>query len=245
MHALRIHRVAAVLAIGALGAPAAVAAQTPAAQHFAYSSTTQTPSGPKSVACTIAIAPASGGSTNVTMTFPGKPPVTMTLPAGGAAAMPAPQGTPGPERAQAQLILERVAMLSQLKAAKAKGGPLAVQVPVLPPGASAPLKLPATLTAAKTAGGATLSGAASIDTSATIDPSKAQVHGIMPARRVAQRLKNAATPASVTVPDRVTAAVKLTMTGTTLTGMSGSVTNTLSGNGKTVAIPESWTLTKT
>ncbi|HEY5426862.1 MAG TPA: hypothetical protein VIJ77_09950, partial [Candidatus Tumulicola sp.] len=140
--------------------------------------------------------------------------------------------------------LERVAMLSQLKAAKAKGGPLRVNVPVLPPGASQPLRLPATLTTATASSGPTLAGSASIDTSATIDPAKAKVHGILPVRRVAQRLKNVATPKTVTVPDTVMATVTVTVSGMALAGMNGTVTNTLSGNGKSVAISEKWTLTK-
>jgi hypothetical protein len=246
MIASRWKLAAALAAIGSVAAPAAAGAQAPALARFAYQSTTQTPSGPQSVSCTITIAPAAGGATSVTITIPGKPPMTIALPAGGGApAMPAPQGSPNPARAQAQLILERVAMLSQLKAAKAKGGPLTVQVPVLPPGASQPLRLPATLVPKQTAAGATLSGDATIATSATIDPQKAKVHGIMPVRRVAQRLKNAVTPATVTVPDTVMASVKATIAGMAFAGLSGGVTNTLSGNGKSVDITEKWTLTKT
>lgn len=231
--------------MAALTAPLPAGAQASASATFAYHSTTQTPSGPVSVNCTITVAPGSSGRLNVTMALPGKPAITIALPAGGAAAMPAPQGSPNPERAQAQLILERVALLGQIRKAKQKGGSLAVKIPVLPPGASQPLLLGSTLTPARTASGATLSGSAGTQTSATIDTQKARIHGLLPVRRVAERLKNAVQPKTVTVPDTISATVTATLAGATLTQLSGSVNQALSGNGKSVAIPETWTLTKT
>lgn len=132
-------------------------------------------------------------------------------------------------------------MAAQIGKAKSAGTSPAVKIPVLPPGASAPLQLSATLAAQ----GATLTGRASIQTSAVVDTQKAAVHGIMPIRRVAERLKNAATPKTVTVPDSVQATVTAHLNGSTLSALSGTVTHTLSGNGKSVVIPENWTLTKT
>jgi hypothetical protein len=238
----------ATVALGALAVSlqtGALPAQTPAAATFAYHSTTQAPSGPVSVNCTVTVAPASPGNVAVTLALPGKPPITLTLPAGGSGAMPAPQGTPNPERAQAQLILERVAILGQIRKSKTQGSALKVKIPVLAPGATAPLQLPATLAPAATAAGATLTGTASTQTSATVDTQKAKIHGLLPVRRLAERARNAVTPKTVTLPDYVNASVTATLSGTTLTELSGTVNQALSGNGKSIAIPESWTLTKT
>lgn len=235
--------------VSALSAAVAVAvllSATPAAAApgatFAYSSTVTVPGGnTKSVNCTIALAPSKSGNLDVTLTMAGKPPVTIELPAGGAGQMPEPQGGDTQQQAQVRLILERVALTAQIRKEQMAGKPLAVEIPVLPPGASQPLRLPATLTPH----GTTLAGSASAQTSADVDPQKAAVHGIMPIRRVAQRLRNAATPKTVTVPDTVQATVSVRFAGTALRGLSGTVTHTLSGNGKSVVIPENWTLTKT
>lgn len=229
---------AAVAATALVALPAAAAPSV----SFAYSSTATVPGGgTKSVSCTIALAPAKDGNVSVTLTMPGKPPVTIELPAGGGGQMPEPQGANADQQAQVRLILERVAMTAQIREAKMAGKLPAVKIPVLPPGAAQPLQLPATLASQ----GTTLTGNASIQTSAEIDPQKAAVHGIMPIRRVAQRLRNAATPKTVTVPDSVQATVTAHLAGTTLSGLSGTVTHTLSGNGKSVVVPEKWTLTKT
>lgn len=209
---------------------------------FAYSSTSNTPNGTVNVACTIAIAPSKDGNLNVTVTMPGKPAVKIKVPAGGASAMPEPQGGSSQQQAQLQLILERVAMIAQLKKAKSAGTPLLVQIPVLPPGATHPLHLPATL---EPSGSGELAASATVQTSATIDTQKAKIHGILPIRRVAERLKNAVQPKTVTVPDSIRASVRVNLSNSVPTGLIGNVTQTLSGNGKTVDIPETWTLTKT
>lgn len=229
---------AAVAAAILCAAPAAAAPSV----TFAYSSTASVPgSEPKSVKCTIALAPASDGNVNATLTMPGKPPVTIELPAGGASHMPEPQGGNAQQQAQVRLILERVAIAAQIRKAKTAGKPLTVKIPVLPPGASQPLQLAATLAPH----GATLTGSATTQTSAEVDTQKAAIHGIMPIRRVAQRLKNAVTPKTVTVPDSVRATVTAHLSGTDLSGLSGTVTHTLTGNGKSVVVPENWSLTKT
>ncbi|HKU80619.1 MAG TPA: hypothetical protein VJP76_00515 [Candidatus Tumulicola sp.] len=234
---MRNQIIAAAAVAAVIAAPAAAAPSL----TFAYSSTATVPGGEtKSVSCTIALAPAKDGNVNVTLTMPGKPAVTIKLPAGGTGAMPEPAGGDSQQQAQVRLILERVAIVAQIRKAKAAGGAAAVKIPVLPPGASQPLQLPATLAAQ----GATLTGSASAQTSAEVDTQKAAIHGIMPIRRVAQRLKNAATPKTVTVPDSVAATVTAHLNGATLSGLSGNVTHTLSGNGKSVVIPENWTLTK-
>jgi hypothetical protein len=232
---------AALSAVFAVGPVAVGAAQAPMAT-FAYSSTSNTPNGAVNVACTIAIATAKDGNLNVTVTMPGKPPVKIKVPAGGAPAMAEPQGGSSQQLAQLQLILERVAMIAQLKKAKAAGTPLLVQIPVLPPGAAHPLRLPATF---EPSGNGALSASATVQTSATIDTQKAKIHGILPVRRIAERLKNAVQPKTVTVPDNVRASVRVNMAGNAPTGLIGNVTQTLSGNGKSVDVPETWTLTKT
>lgn len=232
----------AVLTAAFAVAPVVAGAASAPATTFAYSSTSNTPNGAVNVACTIAVAPSKDGNLNVTVTMPNKPPVKIKVPAGGAPAMPEPQGGSSQQQAQLQLILERVAMIAQLKNAKTAGTPLVVQIPVLAPGAAHPIRLPATL---EPSGSGALAASATVQTSATIDTQKAKIHGILPIRRIAERLKNAVEPKTVTVPDSVRASVRVNVVNNLPTGLIGNVTQTLSGNGKTVDIPETWTLTKT
>jgi hypothetical protein len=140
------------------------------------------------------------------------------------------------------LILERVGILAQLKAAKKSGGPLTVQIPVLPPGATQPVKAPATLTASGAGGATVLDGSASIATSAIVDPQKDKIKGVLPIRRIAQRAKNALTPSHVTVPDQATATLSATLGGGAVVQMAGNVTHALSANGQTTQIIETWSL---
>lgn len=208
----------------------------PGHEHYVYQDTIMTPSGTEqSVTAVVTIEPEAGGAMNVTVSPTGQQPFTVSLSPSGAA--PAPQGTPSPQRAQGALILQRIALLGQIKKAMPARGPIAVHIPVLPPGASQVTALPAEL---QLSGGA-LNGSASVSTTATIDPQKAKIKGIMPARRLAERVKNAMTPAHVTLPDDITASVHATLNGGAAK-LSGHVTHALSAKGQTTTLNENWSL---
>jgi hypothetical protein len=223
---------AALAAVLLAGLGAAPGAHT----RYVYQDTIMTPSGTEqSVTAVVTIEPEAGGAMNVTVTPTGQQPFTVSLSAGGTA--PAPQGTPSPQRAQGALILQRIALLAQIKKALPPRGPIAVHIPVLPPGASQVMALPAEL---QLSGGA-LNGSASTSTTATIDPQKAKIKGILPARRLAERAKNALTPSHVTLPDDITASVLATLSGGAAK-LSGHVTHALSAKGQTTTLDENWSL---
>jgi hypothetical protein len=212
---------------------------TAAASKLLYQDNIMTPNGTQqSVTAWITIAPQPDG-TRLTIAATGQPAVSVTIPPNGS--LPAPQGTPSPQRAQGMLIIQRVVLLGRIRRALSIHGPVEVQIPVLAPGASEPLELTASL-AQPSAAAPALSASASTSTTATIDVEKAKIHGILPARRVAERVKNAVTPAHVTLPDKITASVHVTISGTAVGKMSGRVAHELTAHGQTTTLNETWSL---
>jgi hypothetical protein len=116
-----------------------------------------------------------------------------------------------------------------------------VRIPALAPGASAPLALPAQLTQSSH-GTTALTAIATTSTTATIDPQKAKIHGILPVRRVAQRIKNAMTPSHVTLPDKITASVHETIDNGAIGKATGQVVHELTAHGQTSTLREAWSL---
>ncbi len=210
----------------------------PAAHTLLYRSDVTTTQGQQqSVAAVVTIEPQVGGTMQITVAATGAPVVTVAMPAGGA--MPAPQGTPSPQRAQGMVILQRIALLGQIRRAMPASS-IGVRIPVLAPGASKPLALAAELTLSSVA--AALTASASASTMATIDPTKAKIKGILPARRIAERVKNALTPSHVTLPDKITATVRAPVVSGSVTKLSGQVIHVLTAHGQTTTATENWSL---
>ncbi|MBV8344078.1 MAG: hypothetical protein JO190_03670 [Candidatus Eremiobacteraeota bacterium] len=211
----------------------------PSGARFLYQDVIATPNGAQqNVTASIVIAAQSGGA-KITVTATGASPVSVTIAPGQGA--PSPQGTPSPQRAQGMLILQRVALMLQVHRAYPVSSLVDVRIPVLAPGASAPLALPAQLTQSSH-GTTTLTAIATTSTTATIDPEKAKIHGILPARRVAERIKNAMTPSHVTLPDKITASIHATIENGAIGKMSGQVVHELSAHGQTTALRETWSI---
>ncbi len=214
-------------------------AAAPGGTRFIYQDTIATPNGTtQNVAASIVVKAQANGA-KVTMTVTGQSPVTVMLAPGHAP--PAPQGTPSPQRAQVMLILQRVALMFQVHRAYPVSSPVEVRIPVLAPGATASLQLPTALTQSSH-GTTVLTAIATTSTTATIDPEKAKIHGILPARRVMERVKNAMTPSHVTLPDKITASVHETIENGAIGKASGQVVHELSANGQTTALREAWSL---
>ncbi len=233
MHNLRAAIVPAVLLFATIGA-------APASTRLLYQDTVMAPSGTEqSVTALITVAPQSNGAARVTLSATGQSPVTVTIAADGS--LPAPQGSPEPQRAQGMLILQRVMLFGRIRRALPMHSPVEVRIPVLAPGAPAPLALPAQLTQISGAAAA-LSATASTSTTATIDPEKAKIHGILPVRRVAERVKNAMTPSHVTLPDKITATIHAAIKGGTVSKISGHVAHELTAHGQTTTLNENWSL---
>ncbi len=217
----------------------ASAAAAPGSTLFLYQDAIATPNGTtQDVAASIVVKAQANGA-KVTVTASGQSPVTVVLAPGQVPA--APQGTPSPQRAQGMLILQRVALMFQVRRAYPVRSEVEVRIPVLAPGASAPLALPAQLTQSSH-GTTTLTAIATTSTTATVDPEKAKIHGILPARRVAERVKNAMTPSHVTLPDKITASVHATVESSAIGTMSGQVVHELSAHGQTTTLRETWSL---
>jgi hypothetical protein len=226
------------LAIATIGAGAG-----PGKRTFVYQDAANTPNGTQqNVTAEITVVTQSDGSKNITLVANDKPPVSVTIPANGQP--PAPTGSPSPQRAAGMLILQRLGMLAQIAKSLRAHVPVAVQIPVLPPGALQPLTLPATLTRSSGDQGISLSGTASVSTTATVDPQKAKIKGLMPARRLAERLKNAATPSHVTLPDQVTATVTASVANRSIE-LNGTVDHALTAKGETTTITETWSIKPT
>jgi hypothetical protein len=223
----------AILLFAALGA-------APASTRLLYQDTVMAPGGTEqSVTALITVAPQSNGATRITLSATGQPSLTVTIAADGS--LPAPQGSPSPQRAQGMLILQRVMLLSHIRRAPPMHSPVELRIPVLAPGATAPLALPAQLT--QTSGTApALSATATTSTTATIDPAKAKIHGLLPARRVAERVKNALTPSHVTLPDKITATIHAAIKGGIVSKISGHVAHELTAHGQTTTLNENWSL---
>jgi hypothetical protein len=213
---------------------------TSATSKLLYQDTLTTPNGTQqNVTAMVTVAPESNG-TRVTVAATGQAPVTVTISSGGT--LPAPQGTPSPQRAQGALILQRIMLLGQIRRALPIASTIDVRIPVLAPGASEQLMLPARLAQSAAVGKQMLTGSASASTTATIDPEKAKIHGILPARRMAERAKNTLTPSHVTLPDQITASVRASLTGAAVTKLSGHVAHALSAHGQTTTLNETWSL---
>jgi hypothetical protein len=218
---------------------AASLAAAPGSTRFVYQDTIATPNGTtQNVAASIVIKPQAGGA-KVTLMVTGQSPLTVTLAPGQAP--PAPQGTPSPQRAQGMLILQRVALMFAIHRAYPVSSPVEVKIPVLAPGATVSLELPAQLTQSSH-GAIALTAIATTSTTATIDPEKAKIHGILPARRIMERVKNAMTPSHVTLPDKITASVHATIESGAIAKASGQVVHELSAHGQTTALREAWSL---
>ena len=230
---LQVAILPAVLLFASLGA-------APSSTRLLYQDTVMAPSGTEqSVTALITVAPQSNGAARITLSATGQSPVTVTIAADGS--VPAPQGSPGPQRAQGMLILQRVMLFGRIRRALPMHSPVEVRIPVLAPGASAPLALSARLT--QTSGTApALSASASTSTTATIDPEKAKIHGILPVRRVAERVKNALTPSHVTLPDKITATIHAGIKGGAVSKISGHVAHELTAHGQTTTLNENWSL---
>src|SRR5580700_6490861 len=105
-NSLRAAIVPAALLFATLGA-------APASTRLLYQDTVMAPSGTEqSVTALITVAPQSNGGAR-TLSATGQSPVTVTIAADGS--VPAPQGSPGPQRAQAMLILQRVMLLGRIR----------------------------------------------------------------------------------------------------------------------------------
>jgi hypothetical protein len=213
------------------------AGAAPPSQTLLYRANVTTNTGQQqSVTASVTIAPEADGSMRITVTATDAPVVTVTIPSG--ATMPAPQGTPSAQRAQGTLILQRIALFGAIRRAMPVRS-LGVRIPVLPPGASQPLALPAQL---MQSGGSALTGSASTSTMATIDPTKAKIKGILPARRIAERVKNALTPSHVTLPDKITATIRAPLANGSVAKLSGQVVHVLTAHGQTTTATETWSL---
>src|SRR5579871_3147666 len=218
---------------------AASIAAAPGSTRFIYQDAIATPNGTtQNVAASIVINPQANGA-KVTMTVTGQSPVTVMLAPGQAP--PAPQGTPSPQRAQGMLVLQRVALMFQIHRAYPVSSQVEVRIPVLAPGATASLQLPAHLIQSSH-GTTALTAIATTSTTATIDPEKAKIHGILPARRVAERIKNAMTQSHVTLPDKITASVHETIESGAIGKASGQVVHELEAHGQTTMLRETWSL---
>ncbi len=218
---------------------AASIAAAPGSTRFLYQDTIATPNGTtQNVAASIVINPQANGA-KVTMTVTGQSPVSVMLAPGQAP--PAPQGTPSPQRAQGMLILQRAALMFQIHRAYPVSSQVEVRIPVLAPGATASLQLPAHLTQSSH-GTTALTAIATTSTTATIDPEKAKIHGIVPARRVAEHIKNAMTASHVTLPDKITASVHETIESGAIGKASGQVVHELNAHGQTTTLRETWSL---
>lgn len=215
-------------------------AASPGTTRFIYQDAISTPNGTQqNVTASIVAKPQSNGA-RVTVTASGQAPVTVTIAPGQG--LPAPSGTPSPQRARGMLILQRVGLMFQVHRAYPVSSAVDVRIPVLAPGASTTVGLPAQLTQSSH-GTTTLTAIATTSTTATIDPEKAKIHGILPARRVAERVKNAMTPSHVTLPDKITASIHATVESGAISKMSGQVVHELSAHGQTTALRETWSLT--
>ncbi len=218
---------------------AASVAASPGSTRFIYQDTIATPNGTQqNVTASIVVKARSNGAV-VSVTTSGQPPVTVTLAPGQG--VPAVQGTPSPQRAQGMLILQRVALMFAVHRAYPVSSAVEIRIPVLAPGASESLALPAQLTQSSH-GTTTLTAIATTSTTASIDPEKAKIHGILPARRVAERIKNAMTPSHVTLPDKITASIHATIESGAISKMSGQVVHELTAHGQITALRETWSL---
>ena len=139
------------------------------------------------------------------------------------------------------MILQRVALMFQVHRAYPVSSPVEVRIPVLAPGAPSPTALPAQLVQSSH-GTTTLTAIATTSATATIDPAKAKIHGILPVRRVAERVKNAVTPSRVTLPDKITASIHATIESGAVSKMSGQVVHELTAHGQTTTLRENWSL---
>jgi hypothetical protein len=231
------------LAAGVLAVPvvllAAGAGAAPSGARFLYQDAIATPNGTQQNVTASIVIKASSNGAKITVSATGAAPVSITVAPGQG--LPEPQGTPSPQRAQGVLILQRIALMLQVHRAYPVSSQVEVRIPVLAPGASAPLALPAQLTQSSH-GTTTLTAIATTSTTATIDPEKAKIHGILPARRVAERIKNAMTPSHVTLPDKITASIHATIESGAIAKMSGQVVHELSAHGQTTALRETWSI---
>ncbi len=186
-------------------------------RSYAYQDTIAAPGGQQqSVAARITITPQTNGTIQVAVTANGRPTVTTTFSASEPA--PAPRGSSSPQQAQGALILQRVAMLAQIRKAMLTKAPIAVHIPILTPGASATQRLPAELIPSES--GTKLEGSASIATTATM-------------------------PSHVKVPDQVMAVVHADLQGGVIGELSGTVTHALNVKGEITTLNESWQLSPT
>ncbi len=218
---------------------AANLAVAPGSTRFIYQDAIATPNGTQQNVTASILVKAQTNGAKVTVTASGQSPVTVVLAPGQAP--PAPRGTPSPQRAQGGLILQRVALMFQVHRAYPVSSQVQVRIPVLAPGASSPIGLPAQLTQSSH-GTTALTAIATTSTTATIDPEKAKIHGIVPVRRVAQRVKNGLTPSHVTLPDKITASIHATIETGAISKMSGQVVHELSAHGQTTTLRETWSL---
>jgi hypothetical protein len=208
---------------------------SPQTTRLVYQDSITAPSGTEqNVTAIVEVQPRAGGM-DVTVDATGAQPFTVHLAPGE---IPAPQNSPTPEEAQGALIVQRVALMGEIRRALPVAHSLSLNIPALPPGGLHVLALQAELR--PYAG--TLTGSASVATTATIDPQKAPIKGIMPARRVAERVKNALTPSHVTLPDDITTTVSARLRGANVIKLGGHTAHALNAHGQTTTLNEYWSL---